>query len=121
MGNGKRNDQQAADFEDYLDSVEMKNWFEKAGRDLFPKLEASRMCVLTFDGMPDPRACLELGAMIYFGRPIVLISTRRYPLPERLRNLADVVVEADDFTSPETGAKIQEAVESVMARLREKK
>ena len=56
------------DFDNYLDTVEMKNWLERARREMFPKLAASAMSLMIINSQPDPKLCLELGAAILSGR-----------------------------------------------------
>jgi hypothetical protein len=83
--------------------------------DLFPKLKNSRMSVSIIDQTPDVKMCMELGASMYFDKPIVLIVKRGvHFIPARLRKLADAVIEYEyDFKEP----KVQAAIQEVMARL----
>jgi hypothetical protein len=106
------------EFSDYLDTVEIKDWLERARRDMFPKLAGSAMSLMIFSSEPDAKLCLELGAAILFDKPIILLSTKQRPIPEKLRRLAHTVVEVDDITSPETQAKLQAAITSVIDGLK---
>jgi hypothetical protein len=83
--------------------------------DLFPKLRNSRMSVSIIDQTPDVKMCMELGASMYFDKPLILIVKRgAHFIPAKLRKLADAVIEYEhDFKDPKVQAQIQE----VLARL----
>lgn len=98
------------EFEDYLNSVEAKNWLERVRREMFPKIAQSRICVSILDSKPDPKLCVELGAAILFGKPLLILAIKGREVPPKLRQIADAVVEVDDPRDPEAIKRIHEAV-----------
>ena len=110
----KRDERQVDDFDDYLESVEVKNFFERARREMFPKLKASAISLIIHAGDPDPKLCLELGAAILFDKPLIICAMKGKPVPPLLRKLARAVIAIDDFTSAQAQAKLQKAITSIL-------
>jgi hypothetical protein len=89
-----------------------------ADADLFPKMRGSRFVVNIVDGQPDVKMCLELGAAMFFDKPlIVLVKRGAWIIAPRLRQLADAVIEFDeDFQDPAVRAQIETAMKRLMEK-----
>lgn len=73
---------------------------EQIKRDLFPKVEGSAVVVsLCPAGQPDVKFCVELGAAIMFGKPIIAVAGPGREVPPGLRRIAAAVVEGDVTTT----------------------
>jgi hypothetical protein len=105
-------DKQERDFEAYLDSVEIREFFERARTELFPKVEASSLFISLFTGGHDAKFCLELGVAIMLGKPILLLALKGAPIPPRLRAIADRVVVAESVES--ASEELRAAMHSMM-------
>lgn len=103
---------QERDFEAYLDSVEVRDFFECARRELFPKMEASSVFLSLYEGGLDAKYCLELGIAIMLGKPILLLALKGCEIPPRLRAIADRVIEADSVYAARE--ELQAAMQAMM-------
>lgn len=88
-----------------------------ANKGLFPKLRASGAFISRYDadmqGNYNVQACLELGAMILMGKPLVLVVEPGATLPPKLTLIADRIIEADLDT--EAGRlKLQEGIKAFL-------
>jgi hypothetical protein len=85
--------------------------------DLFPKMRGSRFAVSIVDGQPDVKLCMELGAAMFFDKPlIVLVKRGAWIIPARLRKFCDAVIEFDDFKDPTVQGQTRAAIERLMKR-----
>jgi len=96
---------------DPFDDPKLKAYFRHAKEELFPKMKESAMS-LTILGEPDPKLCLELGAMILFDKPIVVLVPRGRRVPANLKRVAAAIIEGDP-KDPETMKRLQEAIHRV--------
>jgi hypothetical protein len=99
---------------DPFEDPKLKAYFRHAKADLFPKLKDSAVSLMIL-GEPDPKLCLELGAMILFDKPIVVIVPRDMPIPANLKRVASVIVQGDPH-DPATLQRLQDAISSVMQK-----
>jgi hypothetical protein len=49
---------------DIFDDEQTKAWFDRARREMFPKMKESALSLIIYDSEPDPKLALELGAAI---------------------------------------------------------
>lgn len=93
-------------------------FFRRARDEMYPMLKQAYMSVTVLGKSdPDPKFCLELGAALLFDKPLLIVALDGVHIPDRLRNLADNVVEldADQLISEGPGAeKIRLAVEEML-------
>lgn len=82
------------------------------------KLEESAivMTIALPGNKPDPVLALQIGIALLLEKPLILVAVRGAWLPQRLRQLADAVVEGPSIADPETAAKLQAAMADVMRR-----
>ena len=73
--------------------------FENARRNLFPKMKESGIAMAII-GEPDPKLCLEIGAMIMFDKPIMVVVPRGRSVPLALRTIAHKIVEISNPPTP---------------------
>jgi hypothetical protein len=74
----------------------MEDWERAAIEGLFPKVRDSRIVLsLCPTGAPDAKWCLETGAAIWYGKPIVVVAEREERVPPGLRRVAHAVVLAN--------------------------
>ena len=97
---------------DPFDDPKLKAYFRHAKEELFPKIKDTAVS-LAILGEPDPKLCLELGAMILFDKPIIVLVPRDMPVPANLKRCAAAIVEGDPH-DPETQERLQKALRSVM-------
>lgn len=102
------------DFEDLLNTAEVKDFFFRAERELFPKMASSVMTVTIFSGKVDGKLALELGAAILLNKPILLAVIKGATVPESLRRCAHTIIELSGQQTAEDQAKVQAAVLSVI-------
>jgi hypothetical protein len=114
--NHKHREKQDLDFEDYLETVEVKNFFERARRDMFPKMQSSAISLMILGSEPDPKLCMELGAAILFDKPIIALAIKGRPVPELLKRIAAPVIEVEDLSSDEVQKQVREVLASVIGQ-----
>lgn len=90
--------------------MDMNDFYERARTDLMPKMRESALCV-TILGDPDPKLCMEVGAAVLMGKPIVVVAQQGRTIPESLRSVAMSVVELDAaFSTAHAQQQIQTAI-----------
>lgn len=103
-----------------LTPAERRDWdaIVRHTRDeLLPMLENSAVVLnIAPGGKPDAKYCIELGMSIMLDKPILVVAPAGHPVPDRLRRVADEVVEADMDT--EAG---QQLLAAAIKRMQEKR
>jgi nucleoside 2-deoxyribosyltransferase len=79
--------------------------------------ESAFVMSLVTDDEPDIKFAVELGLAILLGKPIVVLALHGQPVPPRLREIADTVVEISDMDTEAGQAEMQAKLAPVMARL----
>lgn len=105
---------------------ESEEWLDYADRFLahtFPKIEDSSVFMaLIPQGAGDLKFWLELGAGIMMDKPIMVVVPAGRPLPAKLTNIADAIIEMPpDFDTnaaarDRVGERITGAMDRVLAR-----
>jgi hypothetical protein len=100
------------EFQQWLKDPEFQQWLKKQGHNL-EMLRKSALSITICDGSASPELCLQLGAAIMYGKPIILVVLDGVQLPPRLENLADAVVRGsmEDSTVQD---RLREAVMKVI-------
>jgi hypothetical protein len=101
-----------------MDDPRTQRWFRRARREMYPRLRDSATFLSICppdDHDPDPQFCLELGAAIMMGKPILAIVPAGRTCPPGLRRVAHTVVEGVDITSEDDQARVQAAVVAMLA------
>ena len=81
---------------DPFDTDEWRDYVQHATDELLPKVRGSAITVaLVPNGKPDIKFLLELGAMIWYGKPILVIARKGQQIPEGLRKVATAIVQGD--------------------------
>jgi hypothetical protein len=94
-------------------SPEFKKFERLVKSGLYPKIANSAVGIsLVPSKEPDVKFCIELGAMIMYDKPIILVVAPGSKVPERLVRLADAIIEGD-INSDEAQHKLIEAIERV--------
>lgn len=112
-----------ASWEDKLSAAERASLREWAGYQegtVLPAMEEAAVVIsVAPSGKPDAKFCVELGFMIMLGKPVILVVDKSAaPVPAKLRQVADEVIEVDLVSKdPAQAAKARELVRAAMARL----
>lgn len=100
-----------------VDEYERFEWEAFVARqrsELFPMIEGSAVgMILAPSAEPDVKLCLELGALILFDKPIVVVISPGQSVPAKLARIADATIEADVDTEEgkrHAAAEIQRVV-----------
>jgi nucleoside 2-deoxyribosyltransferase len=109
-----------SDWLEDLDPDERADWesfVEHVRRDAVQKMSDSAFVAsLVPDGEVDVKFAVELGLSIMLDKPILAIVTPGAKIPERMRRVADEIVEAD--VDVEEGRRaVMEAMERMQERL----
>ena len=97
---------------DPFDDPELKAYFRHAKTELFPQMKASAI-TLAILSEPDPKLCLEIGAMILFDKPIIVLVPWGTPIPANLKRVAAAIVQGDPQADPAVYRKLQQAIRDV--------
>jgi|SRR5262245_3957209 len=93
---------------DPWDDPEVQAYLARANRKLKPMISGSRFSVMVATE-PDAKVAIELGFMILFDKPIIVVATREDDVNEHLRRVADEVVIGDP-REPATHKAFTEAI-----------
>jgi hypothetical protein len=105
-------------FEDLLNQSEVKDFLQRADREMFPKMRGSALSLVIGTDKPDAKLALEVGAAVLFDKPLLVVIPRGRVIPDGLRRIAAEIVEIDDFTSPAATTEIQKAITRMRSRAR---
>jgi hypothetical protein len=90
------------------------DFFRHAEEMLFPKIQQCSLSVAIFNGRPDPKLCMELGAAILFDKPIILVvPDSQTKIPANLKRLASIII-VGDLSDPEISRRMQDAITAVL-------
>ena len=94
-------------------------WAGRVQREVVPKIAASAFTIsLMPAGKPDIKFAVELGLSVMMDKPIILAVPTGSVVPEKLRALADDIVEVDwEQGSPAVHAVISDAIERQIAKV----
>ncbi len=104
------------DFDELLESAEIRDFFFRAEREMFPKMRESALSVNIFSGKIDCKLCLETGAAILMDKPIIAVILKGAKVPENLRRCAHAIVEVSGLQTEEDRSKVSAAIQSVMRK-----
>jgi hypothetical protein len=99
-----------------VDTPEARRWLRQVERELFPKLEDSVMSLTIYDGHVDPKLCVELGALILYDKPIIILALTDAPIPAALQRVADAIVRGDPLTDPTVQQRLADTLQSVLKK-----
>jgi hypothetical protein len=98
---------------------EIQALLKQAEERMFPQMEQSGIVIAFCKGKFDAKLALEIGAMLLFDKPMILVVSKLRPVPARLLRIADAVVTLDEdwATNPEkTADAVTEAMATVHTR-----
>lgn len=90
-----------------------QEYYDRARRDLFPKVRESAISLHINSKDPDPKICMELGAMILFDKPIIVLVRPDEPVSANLRRVASAIVEGDE-NDPTLQNRLQKTIKDVL-------
>lgn len=79
---------------DPWDDPQVSRWTAHVRHQLVPMIRGSTITACLNPGDPDVKAAVELGYMILLDKPIAVFTLGR-PLPDKLRAVADVVIDGN--------------------------
>lgn len=106
--------------DDFWEEPEAKQWVKKVLTSMAPKVEESALTVSLVPGDAhrydegDVKFWVELGASIMMNKPIIAVVFPGQSVPERLRRVADEIVEVDEEMGPESSDRMQAAMERIL-------
>lgn len=102
--------------DDWNDPI-AKRWVRHVLADMAPKMHNSRIvCAVVPDDEGDVKFWVELGAMIMFNKPIVIVAFGDQQIPDKLRLVADEVVICPNGVDPSSSAELAAAVNRLADR-----
>jgi len=79
-----------------FETDEWRDYAKHAQDELLPKVRESAVSVaLVPESGPDIKFLLELGTMIWYGKPILVLASEGRQVPDGLRRVATAVVQGD--------------------------
>ena len=81
-----------------------------------PKMKQSVFCVAMFDEHADLFLSLQLGLALVFEKPLVVLALNGTPIPPKVRQVADYVIEGRSMKDEEVRRQFQEAVIQVLGK-----
>lgn len=89
-----------------------KAFASRVSEDLYPMLANSAMTVSIAPEEADVKFAVELGFSIMLDKPLVIVVPPGRTVPNRLRKIADAVVEGD-FTDPEFSDQFKAVIDAI--------
>lgn len=84
-------------------------WERHVRRTLLPKIDQSAAFLsLLPEGEPDAKSCVELGAAIFYNKPIALLVLKGRTVPPGVRRIAHLVIENVDPDDPADQRRVAE-------------
>lgn len=94
--------------------TDLDDFYERAKRNLFPKMKESDMSIAIYHSDPDPKLCMEIGAAILFDKPLILVVPDEATLiPANLSRVASKIVYGS-VNDPTTLQRLQDAITAVV-------
>lgn len=91
--------------------------FERDVREnLFPKVADSAFVMSIVPDEPDVKICLELGAAVFYNKPLVLVCFNGREIPAKLRKIADEVVMVDKDDKADAERVVHAAIGRILAQ-----
>jgi len=98
-----------------LGATALDEWLKRAEAEVVPKIRNSAFSFVLFDGTVDMKIALEVGVSAVIGKPILLVYEKHHPPIDKLKRIADVVVELDEpFGSESSKEKVTAGVLTAM-------
>lgn len=108
-----------ADWDADLTPEERDNWqaFVKHSRETATKIDQSAFVMSLVPDQVDVKFAVELGLSIMYDKPIVAVVTPGVKVPEKLRQIADEIVEIEaDIDTEEGRAELERKVPPLLKR-----
>lgn len=87
---------------------------ECANNDIIPQMRSSAFCMVALlPGDVDTFLALQVGVAILLEKPLLIIAIDNAWVPQRLRQLADAVVEGPSIQDPGMRERLQAAVQQL--------
>ena len=90
-----------------------RDYSERFRREVIPKIVESAVTMSLFSGEVDVKAATELGAMLLYDKPLILVCIKGAKPPSRLARAADVVIEDFDITDPAAQDRLADAIKKM--------
>lgn len=104
--------------QEWWQSPEAQEFLQSAIDEMTPKLRGSALVVqLVPTEFGDAKFWVELGASIMLDKPIIAVSIGGRGISEKLRRVADEVVEVPDLDTLENSEEVTQAIHRVLERL----
>ena len=102
---------------EWYDDPEWRRYVTRIRAELVPMIDQSALTIsLAPSGETDVKFAVELGLSIMLDKPIVVVLMPGQEIPEKLRAVADEVLELD-MTQPDAPARLAESIFAMTARL----
>jgi hypothetical protein len=92
-------------------------WIRHVAEEMVPKLAGSAVVISIVPGDPedlDLKFCVELGASIMLGKPIVATVFGDRAVPPKLAAVADEIVHLPEGATPDGSDQLRDAIERVL-------
>lgn len=90
---------------------------ERVREKLFPKVKESGIFITLMPEEPDVKVCVELGAAIFYDKPILVVAMPGRPVSPGIRRVAHKVLEDCDVMTEEEQAQLAQAIERLHVEL----
>jgi hypothetical protein len=77
---------------DPWDDPEVRRYLARANKELRPMVQKSRVTVALWTGDPDAKQAIELGFMILYDKPIIILAEPGQVIPAKLAAVADEII-----------------------------
>jgi hypothetical protein len=101
------------------DDREVEEFLEEWRVTVLPGIEQSAVVIAFCHGKVDPKMCLEVGAAVLLGKPLIVIAVDGSEIPPLLRRIATRIVKIDgNLMSEVSKERLTKAVNEVFAEIK---
>ena len=96
--------------------TELEAWLAENAGEILPRMRASKVCLtVLLPGHVDAFLALQVGMALLLDKPLIIIGVDNAWLPERVRQVADVIIEGS-MKDPATAERAKEALRSILKK-----
>lgn len=93
---------------------EVKSWLTHVSENLVPMVQSSALSICVYDtDPPDPQNAMEVGYMVLMDKPIIVTAVKGAKVPEKLRRVADQIVEFDPGDHEGNAIALAKAIQAI--------
>jgi hypothetical protein len=100
-----------------FDDPQLKEYLEHFDQEVLPEMRSSKICFVLLSDHVDAKICLEVGAAVLLGKPMLVATLGGAVVPDNLRRFASEIIELKDGTPGKFSIESQVAMKDALERM----